>query len=159
MIESPATTSRTAFARGPTLFLALLALAFLVYGRAVAGQFIWDDDAHVTTPALRSLHGLWRIWFEVGATQQYYPLLHSAFWLEHALWGDATPGYHLVNITLHAGVAGLFGLVLARLRVPGAFWAAVIFAVHPVHTETVAWISELKNTLSAVFYLSAILST
>jgi len=44
----------------------------------------------------RSLDGLRRIWFEIGATQQYYPLLHSAFWIEHLAWGDATVGYHLV---------------------------------------------------------------
>src|SRR5665213_3897548 len=62
------------------------------------GGFIWDDDAHVTPAMLRSLHGLWRIWFQPGATQQYYPLLHSAFWVEHRLWGGAPLGYHLRNI-------------------------------------------------------------
>ena len=67
----------------------LLAGAIIViYLPALHGGFIWDDDAHVTRPELRSLHGLWRIWFDLGATQQYYPLLHSAFWFEHELWGD-----------------------------------------------------------------------
>ncbi len=63
------------------------------------GGSLWDDDAHVTRPELQSLGGLGRIWCEVGATQQYYPVLHSAFWVEHRLWGDAPPGYHLVNVT------------------------------------------------------------
>jgi tetratricopeptide (TPR) repeat protein len=130
---------------------------FLVYQPAWRGGFIWDDDAHVTKPELRSWHGLYRIWFELGATQQYYPLLHSAFWVEHNLWGDATLGYHLVNILLHAAAAVLVALVLRRLSVPGAYLAAALFALHPVHVESVAWITEQKNTLSAVFYLGAML--
>src|SRR5579863_7599411 len=83
-------------------FAALLLVATIVaYSPALDGGFLWDDDAHVTKPALQSLHGLWRIWFDLMATQQYYPLVHSAFWFEHRLWGDATAGYHLVSILLH----------------------------------------------------------
>ncbi len=129
----------------------------LAYQPAWRGEFLWDDDAHVTKPELRSWYGLYRIWFELGATQQYYPLLHSAFWVEHNLWGDATLGYHLVNILLHAAAAVLVALVLRRLSVPGAYLAAALFALHPVHVESVAWITEQKNTLSAVFYLGAML--
>ena len=91
------------------LFAAALVVAvFLVYQPAWQGGFIWDDDCHVTSPELRSLAGLYRIWFDLGATQQYYPLMHSAFWIEHKLWGDATLGYHLVNISAarHGGPAG-----------------------------------------------------
>jgi protein O-mannosyl-transferase len=140
------------------VFAAALVLAvLLVYQPAWQGGSVWDDNAHMTRPALRSWHGLYRIWFELGATQQYYPLLHSAFWLEHKLWGDATPGYHLVNILLHAMAAVMVALLLRRLAIPGAYLAAAIFALHPVHVESVAWITELKNTLSAVFYLGAAL--
>jgi tetratricopeptide (TPR) repeat protein len=133
----------------------LVCVTFIVYFPAIRGGFVWDDDAHVTKPELRSLHGLWRIWFEVGVTQQYYPLVHSVFWLEHRLWGDNPFGYHLVNILLHAFAACLVCLLLRRLKIPGAYLAAAIFALHPVHVESVAWITELKNTLSAVFYLGA----
>jgi hypothetical protein len=101
---------------------------------------------------------LWRIWFEVGATQQYYPLLHSAFWLEHRLFGGSALGYHLTNLALHAAAAILFAVLLRRLAVPGAILAALIFSFHPVHVESVAWISEQKNTLSTVFYLAAALA-
>src|SRR5580704_7613774 len=73
------------------LFLATL----IAYWPALNGELLWDDSSHVTRLELQSLHGLWRIWFELGATQQYYPILHSAFWLEHHLWGDAVVGYHL----------------------------------------------------------------
>ena len=134
---------------------ALVAVVFLAYGPAWQGGFLWDDDAHVTRPDLRSVQGLYRIWFDLRATQQYYPLLHSVFWVEHRLWGDWTLPYHLVNILLHATAALMVALVLRRLAIPGAYLAAAIFALHPVQVESVAWITELKNTLSAVFYLGA----
>jgi tetratricopeptide (TPR) repeat protein len=139
------------------LAVALAIAVLLVYQPVWRGGLLWDDQGHVTRPDLRSWQGLNRIWFEWGATQQYYPLLHSAFWVQHKLWGDTTLGYHLVNILLHAAVAVLVALVLRRLRVPGAYLAAAVFALHPVHVESVAWITELKNTLSAVFYLGAML--
>ena len=136
---------------------ALVAAVFLVYQPAWQGGFLFDDGGHVPRPELRSWHGLYRIWFDVLATQQYYPMSFSAFWVEHRLWGDATLGYHLVNIFLHATVRLLLALVLRRLEVPGAYLAASIFALHPVCVESVAWITELKNTLSGVFYLGAML--
>jgi tetratricopeptide (TPR) repeat protein len=131
--------------------------ALAAYFPAIRGAFIWNDSDYVTEPALRSLAGLRRIWFEVGATQQYYPALHTAFWIEHRWWGDAALGYHLVNVLLHATSACLFVAVLRRLRIPGAYFAGLLFALHPVCVESVAWISEQKNTLSTVFYLLAAL--
>jgi tetratricopeptide (TPR) repeat protein len=137
--------------------LAVFVAVFLAYQPAWHAGYIWDDDAHVTKPALRSLHGLWRIWFELGATQQYYPLLHSAFWIEQRIFGDPATGYHLVNIALHALNAVLLGRILRRLRLPWAYLAAGIFALHPVMVESVAWITELKNTMSGMFYFGAAL--
>ena len=138
---------------------ALLFLATLTaYLPALHGGLIWDDNMHVTPPELQSLHGLWRIWFDLGATQQYYPLLHSAFWMEHRIWGDAVLGYHLTNVVLHAAAAGLVVMILRRLSIPGAWLAGFIFALHPVCVEAVAWISEQKSTLSAVFYLGSALA-
>lgn len=137
------------------LFLGLLLIAYLP---CLRGEFLWDDAGHVTRPELRSWAGLLRIWCEPGVTQQYYPLLHSAFWLEHRLWGDATPGYHVVNVVWHAMASYLFVLLLRRLAVPGALFAGLLFALHPVGVESVAWISEQKNTLSTVFYLAAALA-
>ena len=129
--------------------------AYTTYQPAWQGGFLWDDDVHVTRPELRSWQGLYRTWFDVRATIQYYPVLHSAFWIEHKLWGDAPLGYHLVNLVLHAATALMAAGILRRLAVPGAYLAAAIFALHPVHAESVAWISEQKNTLSAVLYLAA----
>lgn len=140
------------------LLLALLLATLAAYHPAWHGGMLWDDDGHVTRSGLRSTAGLWRIWFDVGATQQYYPVLHSVFWVLHRLWGDDTLGYHLVNIALHVLSAFLLALIMRRLAVPGATLAALIFALHPVQVESVAWISEMKNTLSVVFYLSAALA-
>lgn len=137
------------------LGLLLLALIVLAYSPSLTGSMVWDDDAHITKAALRSWDGLRRIWFEVGATQQYYPLLHSAFWLEARLWGDEVIGYHLVNVLLHFSTASLVVLLGRALHARGAWLAGFIFALHPVHVESVAWIAEQKNTLSMVFYLGA----
>ena len=139
-------------------FALIAAATLLVYLPTLSAGFIWDDDGHITRTDLRSLAGLVRIWFEPGATQQYYPLLHSAFWLEHFLWGDAPLGYHLLNIFLHAANACLFATLLRRLAIPGAWLAALLFALHPVAVESVAWITEQKNTLSTLFYLGAALA-
>lgn len=132
-----------------------MAAVLLAYLPALKGGFLWDDDAHVTRLDLRSWGGLGRIWSDVGATQQYYPVLHSAFWAEHRLWGDSVIGYHLTNVLFHAAAAWLLILVLRRLAFPEPWLAGLIFALHPVCVESVAWISEQKNTLSAVFYLAA----
>ncbi len=157
-IQPSAAVGRPGPASAVLVGLALLLATLAAYSPALRGGLLWDDDFHVTRPELQPVHGLERIWFEVGATQQYYPALHSAFWLEHRLWGDATLGYHLANVLLHALAAGLFILVLRRLAVPGAVLAGFIFALHPVAVESVAWISEQKNTLSTVCYLAAALA-
>ncbi|MGA2505846.1 MAG: glycosyltransferase family 39 protein, partial [Chitinispirillaceae bacterium] len=140
--------------------LLLVATTFLAYRPAWNGQPVWDDDAHMTKPELRPAAGLARIWTQLGATQQYYPLVHTVFWVEHRLFGDATPGYHLLNILLHFLSALLLITILRRLGIPGkaAWLAGGIFALHPVMVESVAWITELKNTLSGVFYLAAALA-
>jgi tetratricopeptide (TPR) repeat protein len=135
----------------------LFGSVLLAYLPALHGGLIIDDAGHITSARMQSLHGLWRIWFELGATTQYYPVLHSAFWIEHRLWGDAVLGYHLTNALLHAAAALLVVALVRRLSLPGAWLAGFLFALHPVCVETVAWISEQKNTLSAVFYLGAAL--
>jgi protein O-mannosyl-transferase len=139
--------------------LAIFGATLLAYLPALTGGLLWDDSAHITSPRLQTARGLWDIWFRLGATQQYYPVLHTAFWIEHRIWGDAVVGYHLANVALHATAACLFAMVLGRLRPAGrglpwpAWLAAGVFALHPVCVESVAWISEQKNTLSLVFYL------
>jgi len=139
--------------------LALVTATVLAYQPVWHAGFIWDDDSYVTdNPALHSLHGLRQIWFEPGATAQYYPLTFTVFWVEYHLWGLQPLGYHLVNVLLHAFNAVLFWLILRGLRIRGAWLAAGFFALHPVCVESVAWITECKNTLSGFFFLTAILT-
>ncbi|HEY4085840.1 MAG TPA: tetratricopeptide repeat protein [Bryobacteraceae bacterium] len=133
----------------------LLVALFIAYFPALTGAQVWDDAGHITPAKLRSLEGLYKIWFQFGASQQYYPLLHSAFWVEHRIWGDWVVGYHVITLLFHAIAAYLIVAIMRRLALPGGWLAAAIFALHPVGAESVAWISEQKNTLSAVFYLSS----
>jgi tetratricopeptide (TPR) repeat protein len=137
----------------------IVLLVCLAYLPALHGGFIWDDDVYVTNNlTLHDLGGLQRIWFEVGAVPQYYPMVHTTFWLEYHLWGLNPFGYHLINVLLHATAAILLWQVLLRLRIRGAWLAAILFALHPVCVESVAWITERKNVLSAVFYFAAALA-
>jgi tetratricopeptide (TPR) repeat protein len=146
------------------LGLVFLGIALAIYFPALRGGILWDDPAHITVPALQTWTGLGKIWFKLGATQQYYPILETAFWIEHRLWGGHVLGYHLVNVFFHATSAVLFACVLRRIKGAengfslGEILAAALFLVHPVCVETVAWISEQKNTLSTVFYLLSALS-
>lgn len=154
--ENP-TTPRKQTVRPWLAAIIFLAVTLVAYSPALNGERLWDDDAHLISPELRSFHGLVQIWAHPEVTQQYYPLVHSAFWLEQKLWGDALLPYHLVNIFLHVISAVLLLIILQRLGIPGAWLVAGIFALHPVQVESVAWISEQKNTLSGVFFLSAAL--
>ena len=150
--------------------LGLLGPAFIAaacaacYWPCLRGGLLWDDDAHVTAARLLAPGGLRDIWLRIGATQQYYPVLHTAFWAEHHLWGRDPLGYHLANVLLHALCACLFSHALAAIRPgggrPGApeWLAGAVFAVHPVCAESVAWISEQKNTLSLALYLLSALA-
>ncbi len=146
---------------GPLL---IVAATFAIYGPGLRFGFVWNDADYVTRPALRPLSGLKQIWLHPGATEQYYPVLHTAFWVEHRLWGGVPAGYHLLNAVLHATSAILFALLLCRMWRPApdtertAWLGGLLFAVHPMAVESVQWIAEQKNTLSTVFYLLAALS-
>ena len=139
--------------------LLLLCLVVAAYLPTLRCGFIWDDNAYVTeNGTLRDLAGLESIWLTPAATPQYYPLVHTSFWLEYHVWGLLPLGYHCVNVLFHALAAILLYETLLRLRVPGAWVAAAIFALHPVQVESVAWVTERKNVLSAVFYFAAALA-
>ena len=92
----------------------IIAAVLFAYLPTFASGFIWDDAGHVTRVDLRPFSGLVRIWTQLGATQQYYPLLHSAFWVEHRLWGDWAAGYHVLNVLLH----GLAACLVFQNRAP-----------------------------------------
>ena len=137
----------------------IVLITLLAYIPAMRGGYVWDDETHVThNLTLRTLDGLRKIWLKPGTVPQYYPLVHTTFWLEYNLWHLHPFGYHLVNVLLHSFNAILLLFILRYLRVPGALLAALLFALHPVHVESVAWITERKNVLSGLFYLSSFLA-
>ncbi len=138
---------------------ALSILTVLVYRPALLGGFIWDDDRYVTHNSLLTApDGLRRIWFSLDAPSQYFPLAYTVLRIERSLWDLNPAGYHWVNILLHLGNAFLVWCILVRLKMPGAWLAAAIFALHPVQVESVAWISELKNVLMGFFFLLTLLT-
>lgn len=139
--------------------LVLIAVAAVIaYLPALRAGFIWDDDAYIEDNAtLATLGGIARIWFEPTSIPQYYPLVHTSFWLEYRFWAQQPFGYHLVNLLLHLTSCGLLFVVVRRLALPGALLVTAVFALHPVMVESVAWVTERKNVLSMVFYLSSTL--
>jgi len=136
----------------------LVLLTALVYYPALWAGFVWDDDLLLTQNAvIHAADGWWRMWLP-GAMMDYYPVTWMTFWLEWRLWGMNATGYHATNILLHATGALLVWQVLLRLSVRGAWLAALLFVVHPVNVESVAWVSERKNTLSLVLYALTMLA-
>lgn len=135
----------------------LVLMTLIAYSPVLKAGFIWDDDRYIThNRMLRDAEGLKLIWAEKGSTPQYYPLVHTMYWVEYHLWGLNPMGYHLVNVLLHAGGGWVLWLVLRRLRVPGAWLAAAIFLLHPIQVESVAWVTERKNVLAGLLFFASI---
>ncbi len=135
----------------------LVALSFFP---ATWGGFVWDDSVWMDPGPVQSPSGLWYIWFDPSSLKNeghYWPIIYTLLWLEHKLWGFAPLGFHVVNLVLHAGVTLLLWRLLLRLAVPGAWLAAALFAVHPMHVESVVWVIGRKDLLAALFYLGAAL--
>jgi protein O-mannosyl-transferase len=142
-----------AIAAGALLLCCVTVIAYLP---ALRSGFIWDDDLLVTgNNLLKSASGLHKIWFTTEPSD-YWPVTLTAFWVQWHLWGLNAMGYHAVNVALHIVEALFLWAILRRLRIPGAFLGAFLFAVHPVNVETVAWISELKNLTAMLFFLASI---
>ena len=139
------------------LIAAIIITVAVVYLPALRGDFVWDDFLLITgNPLLQNFSGLVEIW-SGGRTADYFPVTNTVFWIEHHLFGANATGYHAVSILLQIANALLVWRLLKRLNIPGAWLAALIFGIHPVHVASVAWISELKNLLAMFFALLSIL--
>ena len=144
---------------GRALVLGLLVAA--TYLPALEAGFVWDDTIFADEPVVHAWSGMWNIWFspaDIKNEGHYWPVVYTSFWLEHKLWGRNPLGYHAVNLLLHIANVLLIWRLLGRLAVPGAWVIAAVFAVHPLHVESVAWVIERKDLLSALFYLAAALT-
>ena len=156
----PGSSWRERVLQEPLAAFALCLLVAASYFPALSGGLVWDDSAFQVWQ-VQNLSGIWQIWFVPGSLEHeghYWPILYTTFWLEHKLWGFDPLGYHLVNLLLHSAVTLLLWRFLRRLAVPGAWVAVAIFAVHPLHVESVAWVIGRKDMLAALFYLGAALA-
>ena len=135
--------------------LAIVALVLLTYAPSFRGGFILDDDVLVTAnPLVHAPDGLYRLWCTTENCD-YWPITYTSLWIEWRLWGNNPLGYHLVNVALHIISCLLIWVVARKLAIPGAFWGALLFAIHPVNVESVAWIAQRKNLLAFVFFLAS----
>jgi tetratricopeptide (TPR) repeat protein len=156
--DKPETESRGSFWSPRTQTLVLFALAFLIYGFGISRDFQFDDGVYIGhNPLLRRPDAFHTFWFTSEAFN-YYPLFWSLLRVQYLLWGVHPLGYHLVNLLMHSVNAVLVWRVTRAWRLPGAWWVAAIFAVHPVNVQTIAWAAEQKNTWSFFFMALSLLA-
>ena len=135
----------------------IVGAVFLAYLPSISGGFILDDDLLLTdNPNVAAPDGLCLLWC-TNKSPEYYPASYTANWIEWRLWGTSPAGYHVTSLILHVAEALLIWIVLRKLSIPGAFLAALIFAVHPVNVESVAWIAQRRNIIAMFFFLLSIL--
>ena len=153
--------------RDALMLIALIVLVVVSYFPATQAGFVGDDPILTDSQAVSDRAGLWQLWFSPGSTytkkgntgeMHYWPLVYTTFWLEHKLWGFAPAGYHVINLMLHLANTLLLWRLLLRLAVSGSWLVAAVFAVHPVHVDAVVPAMARKDLLSALFYLTAVLS-
>ncbi|MBX7245443.1 MAG: tetratricopeptide repeat protein [Candidatus Sumerlaeaceae bacterium] len=146
--------------RSGLLAAALMVATFAAYSPALRAVWVWDDWAIFRNPLLSGFDGLINIWTRPSANANevhYWPLTYTVFWIINQVAGMKPAAFHFVNVALHASNAVLLWLLLRRLAISGAWFAAAVFALHPVRVESVAWCIELKDVLSGFFYLAAFL--
>ena len=147
--------------------LVIVEATLFAYVPAIQAGYIWDDNWLLyENPCMHASGGLQYFWFPRSKEDtpgrynvpDYFPITYSSLWLEWRAWGNDPAGYHVTNVILHMLGSLLVWAVLARLKIPGAWLAGLLFALHPVNVASVAWISERKNVLSLMFYLLTILA-
>jgi hypothetical protein len=150
-------------------------VTFLAFLPALQNGFVnWDDQKNLTNnPMYRGLGWTQLTWMFGGNSADFYmPLTWFTFAVDYTVWGMNPSGYHLTSLILHAVNAGLFYFVALRLlnlargagasrdvgSRAGAAFAALLFSLHPLRVESVAWATERRDVLSGLFYLLAVLA-
>jgi len=144
---------------------AVILLTFLAFSASFNGEFIDDDGMDIDyVSKLEGAQGLWKIWTDPETCSKlhteeyiYYPLFITSLWLDYTLWGDNTFFYHIFNTLLHALNSILIFFIVRRFSLAGGWLAALIFALHPVHVEAVAFINLRRDLLSTFFYFLSLL--
>ena len=157
--KRPGVSILSALPLGVLAGAALIVVAgFLVYLPSISGGYLLDDPSLLTDNNLinKIPNGLYYFWCTTEPID-YWPATNTTFWLEWRLWGMHLSGYHVTNLILHIVESLLIWIILRKLSIPGAFLAGMIFAVHPVNVEAVAWISQRKNMTAMLFFLLSIL--
>lgn len=138
--------------------LLILAVGIWVYWPALGGGWIWDDEVYITrNPIIHDPDGFWKVWINRDGQGDYYPLTSFVEWTLWNFLGNATPGWHIVSLALHLTGAFLIWRLFAKINLQPAWIAALLFTIYPRNVESVAWINELKNTLSLPPLLLAML--
>ncbi len=132
----------------------LVLLTLVAYFPALGAGFVWDDDLHLLNHIVIRENGLYRVLFTADSFT-YWPVTFGSYWIEHQLWGLNPAGYHIDNVLIHAACAILLWRILLRLAIPHPWLIALLFALHPVNVESVAWVTQRKNLCSLFFFLLA----
>ncbi|MBF0449886.1 MAG: tetratricopeptide repeat protein [Candidatus Magnetomorum sp.] len=136
----------------------LFLIAVIAWIPLIQAGFIWDDDTLVTqNPMVLSPKGIYQCWISLD-TPDYLPLTISSLWIEWRLWGNNASGYHITNVLIHLFTCIIIACIFQRLNWPGGWIAAILYAIHPVNVESVAWIAQRKNVLCIFFTVLSIYS-
>jgi len=136
--------------------LIIVAAGGWAFSPALHGEWLWDDDFYITAnPLLHDPARLLKTWFVPGSVVNYFPITATVQWIQWELWHNDTFGYHVTNVVLHLLGALLVWRLLSKFGLRLAWLGGLIFALHPTSVESVAWASELKNTLSLPPFLLA----
>ncbi|MEK7483369.1 MAG: tetratricopeptide repeat protein [Planctomycetota bacterium] len=148
------------FLKIPRPLLMILAMTGFVYGIHLSKEFVfWDDALYLMeNPVYESESPLFSIWFAFE-TPSYYPLTFTFFYLQKIFFGWNAFGFHGVSLLLHLLNIVLFWLILKKISCSPRVceFTTALYALHPVQTETVAWVAEQKNLLCAFFYWASFL--
>ena len=145
--------------RGFWAGVCLFVLVVIPFLPAMRGEYTWDDNLYLTeNAAVHAWNGLLTIWNPWVPGAHFYPLTYTTLWIEHKLWGLDSLGYHLDNMFLQAATGVVLWRILKRLGFRTAWIAALIWAIHPIQVESVAWVAERKNTLSGLFCFLSVLA-
>ena len=157
------------------LLVVIVSITFVTFLPTLGNDFVtWDDDDNLTeNPLYRGLSWSELRWMWTTTLMGHYiPLTWMTFGLDYLVWGMNPAGYHLTNVVLHAANAALFYVLVQRLltialhatladafalRLASAF-AALLFAVHPLRVESVAWATERRDVLCGFFVLASLLA-